>query len=106
MIITDLDDKTDVLRALQEATAQCDTIAEVLGVHSSKIEVIKSNHLDCEDRLRDYVDEWLKGNARAERTWTSLCDVLKDPLVGRRDVGDTLEDELPATPNHHSMFTS
>lgn len=88
--IVGLKDKTNVLRELQEAAVKCDDIARVLGIRNAKIETTHQEHPICEERLKEYVDEWLKGNAEMERTWVSLCKVLRDPLVGRKDVADKI----------------
>ena len=86
----------DVLRALQDAAAKCDDIALVFGISSGKIEAIKKEKSECEDRLKAYVDEWLKGNTMKdmERTWVSLCEVLRDQLVGRGDLANKIEKKL------------
>lgn len=85
-----MDDKTKVLGVLQEAAAECDAIAQVLGIRHGKIETTKKEHGKCEDRLSEYVDEWLKGNAEKECTRASLREVLRNKLVGRNDIADKI----------------
>jgi hypothetical protein len=52
----------------------------VLGIDG--IEATKRDYSLCSERLNKYVDEWLRGNAKSEPTWKSLCNALKDTLVG------------------------
>ena len=85
-----MDDKADVMDELLVAVADCDAIAEALGVRSYIIEAAGEDQKTCKRRLREYVDEWLKGNAKCDPTWVSLCEALKRPSVGRPDVADSI----------------
>ena len=86
-----MEDKADVVDELLPAQAKCDAIAEALRVQDGKIQAARIDHeTSCESRLREYVDEWLKGNAKCDPTWASLCKALKRPSVGRPDVADKI----------------
>lgn len=80
----------DVLRALQDAVAQCDDIGLVFGISYGKIEAVQKEKSECKDRLKAYVAEWLKGNTKTECTWASLCEVLRDPIVRQPKVADKI----------------
>lgn len=93
MLDTGVEDKTKILRELQEAAADCDSIAQVLKISNGKIEAIKKEKAKCKERLGEYVEEWLKGNG-GDRTWEFLCGGLRDKLVGRKDIADKLQKQL------------
>ena len=63
----------------------------VLKIPNSEIEVIrKNNPLNVKGCLNMMVAKWIELKP-SPVSWNTLCEALKDPLVGRRDVAETIE---------------
>ena len=77
--------------ALIDISKEWDDLGEALGIAHSEIEKIQANNpKDIKQCLKEVVDLWfkLKGNPPS---WKSLCEALRDPLVGRKDVALAIE---------------
>ena len=82
----------NVRLALITIVKEWDDLGEALGLPHPQIMIIKFNHPnDVKQCLKEVVDRWFEGKGSDAPSWKSLCDALKDPLVGRRDVASNIE---------------
>ena len=82
--ITDL---VDVLAVVHPAAAKWKEIGLTLRINPDELDKISG---DADAGLRAVLALWLRGNG-GDRTWEFLCEVLRHPLVGRRDLAKKIQ---------------
>ena len=79
----------NVLTVVHPASAKWNNIGLALGIVQDELDKISGTSGDADDRLREVLKLWLKGNG-GERTRKFLCEALQHPLVGRKDLANCL----------------
>ena len=67
-----------------------DDLGIALGVRVAELDEIKTNNSTVRARMKAALLAWLQGRGK-DRSWKSLCEALRDPLVGRPDIASTIE---------------
>ena len=81
-------------RALKGVTTEWNNLALVLGLSYSVISAIKSNNpTDVNQCVLEVIHAWLtkKGD---DPSWTNLYTALRDPLVNRKDIASSIENQF------------
>ena len=83
-------DKADVYRATKPAAALWEDIGLALKINPTELEKIEHDISGTEDRLKQVLSLWLKGNG-GECSWRFLCAAMRDDLVARPDLAKNIE---------------
>ena len=78
---------------LMDIVEEWDDLGEVLGLPHSEVVAIKADHpLNVRQCLKEMVHQWFEGKGSGPPpSWKSLCEALRHPLVGRKDVASKIE---------------
>ena len=87
---TAIADKADVYRATKPAAALWEDIGLALQIHPTELEKIKHDCREANDRLKQVLSLWLRGNG-GECSWRFLCAAMRDDLVARPNLAENIE---------------
>ena len=83
--------RLSVLTELVGINKEWSLLATVLDIPKHDIKEIEINHpQDVRRCLVEMVDKWLELQA-SQVSWTTLCQALRHPLVGRTDIAEAIE---------------
>ena len=77
---------------LVQIAAEWEAIGLALDIPPGDMSTIEKDKDTVKSRLLEVIAAWLTGKGGA-RTWGFLCKALRDPLVGRSDIADIIEEE-------------
>ncbi len=83
----------NIRRSLKGIASEWDDLGELLGLPYDKVESIKVDcPRDVKECLKKVIRKWLEGKGSGEPpSWRSLCEALRDPLIGREDLASKIE---------------
>ena len=93
----DIDDLTDVKRALMRVRAKWRDIGMCIGVDEGTLDTLKGK--DPGESLSDLLRHWLKGEYDPQernskpRTWRTLIEALQDDIVNEKAMAKKIERE-------------
>lgn len=87
-----MDDINEVKESIIDAAAKWKSIGDALEVGSGELEKIEKDYHKSDDRLRETISVWLKGNG-GTRTWKFLCKALRTKSVSEPDLAKKIEEK-------------
>ena len=86
-------DKAVVYRATKPAAAKWEDIGLALEINPNELEKIRKDQDGSNDRLKEVLSEWLRGNG-GECSLKFLCDAVGGDLVELRALADIIKETL------------
>ncbi len=91
-----------VYSALLEAANNWYNFGLAMGITANKLDSINSNNEDNDILLRKMLAHWLRSST--SRTWTDICNGLRDKLVGLILLAERIEREYCSEGNFRSII--
>ena len=83
-------DMARAYRATKPAAALWEDIGLALEINPTELEKIKHDCHEANDRLKQVLSLWLRGNG-GECSWRFLCAAMRDDLVARPNLAENIE---------------
>ena len=77
-------------RTTKPAAALWHDIGLTLDIHPTELEKIERDYTRSDDRLKQVLSLWLRGNG-GECSWRFLCAAMRDDLVARPNLAENIE---------------
>ena len=93
-LISDTNALKEVLGELIGITNEWRYLGLALGLKKPTLDAIKVDNADVKDRMLEMVTSWLQKKDESLPSWQALVKALRDPLVNRTDIANTINDKF------------
>jgi len=80
----------EVLGSVLDIADEWEFLGMALDLPQPELKAIESDKATCKQRMKTMLQAWLWGRGR-DPTWQTLCRALRDKLVGRPDIAESVE---------------
>ena len=85
-------DMAPVYQVTKPAAALWHDVGLTLEIDPTELEKIERDFARCDDRLKQVLSLWLRGNG-GECSWRFLCAAMRDDLVARPNLAENIEEQ-------------